>query len=531
MYTPNDVKTTTIRDSIFADNDGSFVFEFGRVLSRIEIFNNTFVNNRGVMIVKRAHKTARISIESNTFASNEGTAVRISNEMQQCKIISNSFVQNSGQYIVEFFEGSSLTAASSTRYSHNWEQNVFSDNVPDHHNTISCAILIGLNHAKFRYNVFNNSEYNYELCLSRFVIFNVQEDAIDATYNYWNTDNETIIANRIIDMNDRNDRPIVIFRPYFIDANASVISMEKYSNRSSLGPEFVGGTIATDVTLCKTDSPYYIESDITVLRNTTLTICAGSELVFSTNVGILVLGRLLAIGNPDARIVFRSVFTTQTSGISGIRLSGGTSPMEGKLEIVFQGQWESICFDAHNTYYSRANLASVACRHLGLEYRSYSFIIHASSVRVRLDSVQCSGDEDTIHECSVNTCVNNCECYLFLYAVCEYTGDPGENTNYRIITPSNFSSSWGGIRIIKNENLTLQSELRYVDITGAGFLHLQPVPALFVRHSSVDVTDVKIQSSYNGGIALDTIIGDVKLEDTTIQQCGGAGGNCPLQYG
>jgi hypothetical protein len=46
-----------------------------------------------------------------------------------------------------------------------------------------------------------------------------------------------------------------------------------------------------------------------------------------------------------------------------LRLVGGSSANEGRLEMLWQGQWGTVCDD---DFYSDA--ARVACRQLGYEY-------------------------------------------------------------------------------------------------------------------------------------------------------------------
>lgn len=59
------------------------------------------------------------------------------------------------------------------------------------------------------------------------------------------------------------------------------------------------------------------------------------------------------------------VFITETR----IRLVGGTSFANGQLEILYNGQWGTMCYDTFEK--SEAN---VVCRMLGFEEKYASFV-------------------------------------------------------------------------------------------------------------------------------------------------------------
>lgn len=65
------------------------------------------------------------------------------------------------------------------------------------------------------------------------------------------------------------------------------------------------------------------------------------------------------------------VFITETR----IRLVGGTSFANGQLEILYNGQWGTMCYDKFEK--SEAN---VVCRMLGFEERYASRIVYANEL-------------------------------------------------------------------------------------------------------------------------------------------------------
>lgn len=67
----------------------------------------------------------------------------------------------------------------------------------------------------------------------------------------------------------------------------------------------LGGKISESLTIAPQENPYLVISDITVMPGVTLTILPGTTLEFAPNVGILVLGSLVARGYTGGEITFK----------------------------------------------------------------------------------------------------------------------------------------------------------------------------------------------------------------------------------
>lgn len=81
-----------------------------------------------------------------------------------------------------------------------------------------------------------------------------------------------------------------------------------------------------------------------------------------------------------------------------IRLVGGSSPNEGRVEIYHNSQWGTVCDDGWSD-----EDATVVCRQLGLNngakaYSSAHF--GAGSDPIWLDDIACTGNEETLTNCS-----------------------------------------------------------------------------------------------------------------------------------
>ena len=80
-----------------------------------------------------------------------------------------------------------------------------------------------------------------------------------------------------------------------------------------------------------------------------------------------------------------------------VRLVGGNSFNEGRVEVNYNGEWGTVCYYGWtytNTY--------VVCRQLGLGTYGYyysSYYFGQGSGPVWLENVKCAGDESTIASC------------------------------------------------------------------------------------------------------------------------------------
>ena len=80
-----------------------------------------------------------------------------------------------------------------------------------------------------------------------------------------------------------------------------------------------------------------------------------------------------------------------------IRLSGGRTVSEGRVEVQYKGKWGTICDD----YWSLDD-ANVVCRMLGFPYavRATNYASFGEGTGpIWLDNVDCLGDEASILDC------------------------------------------------------------------------------------------------------------------------------------
>ena len=91
-------------------------------------------------------------------------------------------------------------------------------------------------------------------------------------------------------------------------------------------------------------------------------------------------------------------YSCKSPGTLGVRLVGGSSPNEGRVEVYYNGTWGTVCDDS----WSRTDV-SVVCRMLGYPgavsaHGSAHFGLGTG--RIWLDEVDCSGSENSLFDCN-----------------------------------------------------------------------------------------------------------------------------------
>ena len=79
-----------------------------------------------------------------------------------------------------------------------------------------------------------------------------------------------------------------------------------------------------------------------------------------------------------------------------MRLVGGRNPSEGRVEMLYNEKWGTICDDDWNNF-----AAQVVCRQAGYLYVLRSTLeFGAGNGTIWLDNVGCTGNESSILECN-----------------------------------------------------------------------------------------------------------------------------------
>lgn len=179
----------------------------------------------------------------------------------------------------------------------------------------------------------------------------------------------------------------------------------------------LNGTITGNRNLTKTDSPYTVTSDIVVKNGAILNVEPGVEIRFSPGVGLKVYGTLKAQGTSTGRITFTKLQLNETVDLDklndsipynkGIRLVGGANYRTGRLEVLIDNQWGSIC----NYYWTTSN-TQVACRMLGFLGAKRSYSLRREDAKPLISYANCKGTEKSLLDCHYQR--SSCRKYLVI---------------------------------------------------------------------------------------------------------------------
>lgn len=471
-------------------------------------------------------------------------------------IYENSILSNMGSYMVEFNTDSQSNILGSVRAY--FESNKVQGNrhtmqlkssASRAHQPASYTIGVrGLQKVNITHNLFGSNEMDYELLAGVFT--SRINNYLNVEANWWGSREPDVIEERIFDFDDWNNFALADYLPYLIEDSfnaqvSSIGSSRMETNKMDL--KGLGGRLLEDLTLQKRDEPYLVKSDLTVMPGVNLKIEAGVVLEFFPSVGMLVLGRLEAIGRRNEKIIMKPVDTSvathyrvgrQTkSSLEAVRLcvEGDCEGRRDGFLDIFNGttkQWVPICDDR----FSERN-AEVVCHQLG--YNKVNVFLGRNKriemfpnalIRVRSwpDPIQCDGSEAGLDECNVRM---NGQIYDHRYE-CAWNGDFVYISCGDLSLEKDDQEYWGGIRfsIHKFEHLDVynrihdpnspthdhahpfvhgattfsayRSILEWVEVRGAGILHNDKSPAIMSFHETPALRGVTVKDSAHDGVTI-----------------------------
>ncbi|XP_030745583.1 protein bark beetle isoform X2 [Sitophilus oryzae] len=585
MRSSNNLFHYVLQDNTIERNKGDafnvalpYVWDYNENFTHsVYMDNNSFINNRNFGVDIDGH-FAEVNLTNNVFKENKchNGLLTLKGMEKKLLIWGNVFQENNCKYVVLFSCNSQSEIIGNIPaifLLNNMKNNKYvqlgrSFGVLQRTQDPTFVVgFKGIQKVRINRNLFSGNSLRYEL-LAGIKTAKVNE-YLNVRENWWGTASENEIQERIFDFDDWNDHAIAEFRPFLLEEDFQSSHSLILTTSSSIDFDNLKGRLWEDVTLQARDSPYVIQSDLTIMPNVTLTINPGAVLEFAPNIGMLVLGNLLAQGFEGNEIIMRPLRKTENLlmlpgpsrnkrqlelvGQESIRLcknrdcveeSETTVSYEGFLEWFNETtlQWVPMC----DSRFTERN-AEVVCRQLGFDPLSafFDFDIridfHSNSLsRIWTwpEPLQCKGTENRYDDCPIrlngqqfghrHSCQWNSK---FVFINCNNKARPPKY---------NF---WGGIRFAEPEfeqrlyshrvhdihtHSTFQeseSTLQFVKISGAGILHNERSPAVQSVSKSPKIRYVEVSSSASHGINMISPSGTINLLGNRVQDSLGVGIN------
>ena len=102
-------------------------------------------------------------------------------------------------------------------------------------------------------------------------------------------------------------------------------------------------------------------------------------------------------------IILHFVATVQNCTDWDIRLVGGSSPLQGRVEVCYMNQWGTIC--GYNNGFTIWANANVICRQLGYSYYNPTVYYHSyfgmgsGGIYLYMPTLFCTGNETRLQDC------------------------------------------------------------------------------------------------------------------------------------
>lgn len=368
---------------------------------------------------------------------------------------------------------------------------------------VAAPVVVSSSNVDIFRNILQNHESRYEIGSH----LEDQSKVINCTFNWLGFSTEDKIYGRLFHRKDRYNLASISYIPYLL--HSSNPTTNKVVDQPRFVPQFwIPGTntVGGEVDGIENLQPgeYYVERDINIRPGGKLTLKNGVTLRFPPCVGLMVAGKLEARGvRPnDIFLTLKEERIepvdpvdpeTATEAViiednTPVRLLGGRTRHEGRLQVKVNGTWGTVC-----SYGWNIKNAALVCQQLGLVLNPSDWELQRNEIpragtseEVLLSNVQCRDEDFDVTQC-LSEMVNDFE------NTCTHEHDVGLRCHDPV---------WAGVRFgVLSEASTLQ----YLTVERAGLLDyathdFKPAVQIdFARHS---LENVRIVSNSHDGLGV-----------------------------
>lgn len=496
------------------------------ILTKLQIGHNSFLSNEqiGIKIYPALNLDGRI--EFNNFRKGLYGAVLIKNQpleefnLLRTNIIiqQNNFYDNIGVFVVNLGLSPYSEFQKLLFYRNFVRNNIITEPfqidgtisrlIP--RTRVAAPVVVSSNNVDIFRNILDNPHSKYEIGSH----FEDQSKIINCTFNWLGSSKEEILFDRVFHRQDRYNLAKIVFIPYLLHNTFALtnaiqprqLHVPKFVDQTS---NSVGGEVEGEEMLSAGE--YIVERDINIRPGGKLILEPGVTLKFPPSIGIMVGGKLEARGNGPNNIRFtlkeeiamptdNSTYEIITESMDSqtelvelepkvpIRLLGGKSSNEGRLQVKIDNEWGTVC-----NYGWTILDAALVCHQLGLVLNPDDWNLlrnqipdAGTSEKILLTNVQCNEFDTDITNCKADR-VDHFE------NSCTHDHDVGVRC---------YESSWAGVRF---GVLAERSDLQFITIEKSGLLDYstnQFKSALQIDFARHNFESIRVIDNFHDGIGV-----------------------------
>lgn len=493
-------------------------------LTNLQVGHNKFIGNEKIALKIYPAVNLKANIEYNHFRQGTLGALLIKNKpLEEFNVLKNDilvqqnyFLNNTGIFAINlalspYAEGQYLlftrNFVKNNRITEPFQPLDGSVSNLNPRSRVAAPIVVGSSNVEVFRNIIENPDSKYEIGSH----LEDQSKIINATFNWLGSSSDQEIYHKIFHRYDRYNLAKIVFVPFLLHNshplttkfNPNQLYIPKFSTSDS---DKVGGEIEGEETLSRGE--YTVERDITIRPGGKLSIEPGVTLRFPPSIGMMVGGRLEARGNEPDSIQFTlkenivhppeneslgAIIETETEVVLlepkiPIRLLGGNSETEGRLQLKINGQWGTVC-----NYGWTVQDAALVCQQLGYVLNPNDWYIERNEIPdagksepVILSNVDCQDYDLDITKCQAETTVD-------FSNSCDHDNDVGIRC---------YKTSWAGVRF---GAVAERADLQYVTIEQSGLLDYATnsfKPALQLDFARQNLENVRVINNFFHGLGV-----------------------------